>query len=205
MTNRMAMARTLEDVYRPQEAVPRSNPDRLAAAALLLGMRPQSIDRCRVLELGCALGHNLFAMADRHPESQFVGIDDSQPRIDAARRMAELAGFENVEFRNLNIATVDEQLGPFDYLICSDLYGRAPGSVQDRLLAICRSLLKPQGVAYLSYRSMPGCMLPSVLEEVVRGAGAAAGPNQDRIPRAANCWNFFRNRWLATNRAMANS
>src|SRR5262249_13468922 len=54
---------------------PRTPPDHLAAVASLFGMRPAPIDRCRVLELGCAGGGNLLPMALTLPASRFNGVD----------------------------------------------------------------------------------------------------------------------------------
>src|SRR5262249_10589850 len=49
----------------PYESYPfsQTHPDRLATVATLFGMRPAPVDRCRVLELGCAAGGNLIPMA----------------------------------------------------------------------------------------------------------------------------------------------
>ena len=60
----------------PYESYPfaQSHPDRLATLATLFGMKPQPIDDCRVLELGCASGGNLIPMAACLPGSKFVGI-----------------------------------------------------------------------------------------------------------------------------------
>src|SRR5947209_4017238 len=52
-----------------------THPDRLATVATLLGLKPPPVERCRVLELGCAGGGNLIPMALGPPESTFTGID----------------------------------------------------------------------------------------------------------------------------------
>ena len=58
---------------------PATHPDLLAVVATLYGMDPAPPDRCRVLELGCAAGGNLIALAETLPGSRFVGIDLSAP------------------------------------------------------------------------------------------------------------------------------
>src|SRR5260370_495218 len=55
--------------------MPQTHPDRLATIALLHGMTPRPIDRCRVLELGCGDGSNMIPMAYGLPGSEFVGVD----------------------------------------------------------------------------------------------------------------------------------
>ena len=62
-----------------------THPDCLATVASLMGMRPAAVDRCRVLELGCASGGNLIPMAQALPRSHFIGIESAyqaQLRID---------------------------------------------------------------------------------------------------------------------------
>jgi SAM-dependent methyltransferase len=72
---------------------------RLAAMARLFGVNAPDVRTCRVLEIGCGEGSNLIGMAVDLPESQFVGIDISQPAIDRAIELAANAGVENITFR----------------------------------------------------------------------------------------------------------
>ena len=43
----------------PTHPYPQTHPDRLATVAALFGMRPQPIDDCSLLEIGCAQGGNI--------------------------------------------------------------------------------------------------------------------------------------------------
>ena len=54
---------------------PQTHLDRFATVAYLRGMSLDSIESCRVLELGCGTADNLTAMAFQFPGSEFVGID----------------------------------------------------------------------------------------------------------------------------------
>src|SRR5437016_4128203 len=76
--------------------VPASHIEVLAAEAALAGLSPAPIERCRVLELGCASGGNLLPMADEFPGSQFVGIDMSPRQIARGQQLVERAGLSNV-------------------------------------------------------------------------------------------------------------
>jgi hypothetical protein len=42
-----------DEVLYPSGLYAQTHPDRLATMATLFGMRPEPVDRCRVLELGC--------------------------------------------------------------------------------------------------------------------------------------------------------
>ena len=64
----------------------------MAVLGVLFGMQPAPVDRCRVLELGCAGGGNLVPMAAVMPESSFVGMDLSSVQIADGQRMVEALG-----------------------------------------------------------------------------------------------------------------
>ena len=59
----------------PGSAHAESHPDHLGALGSLLGLEPCPPSSARVLEIGCAMGHNLLPMADQLPGASFVGID----------------------------------------------------------------------------------------------------------------------------------
>src|SRR5262249_50176902 len=116
---------------------PRTHPDHLAAVATLFGMRPAPIDRCRVLELGCAGGGNLIPMALTLPASRFIGVDLSARQIADGHKLAAGLALDNIDLRHLNILDVGRDLGPFDYIICHGVYCWAPGPVRNKILEVC--------------------------------------------------------------------
>ena len=63
-----------------------SHPDHLAALAAVHGVKAPAVDRCRVLEIGCARGGNILPMALELPEASFVGLDLSVRQIEEARK-----------------------------------------------------------------------------------------------------------------------
>jgi SAM-dependent methyltransferase len=133
-----------------------THPDRLASLATLLGLQPPSLDRCRVLELGCANGRNLLPMAMALPAAHFVGIDLSARQIaDGQAAVAEL-GLANLELRHANLADVDASYGLFDYILCHGVFSWVDVAIQDKILAISRANLNENGIAYVSYNIFPG-------------------------------------------------
>ncbi|MBV8518849.1 MAG: methyltransferase regulatory domain-containing protein [Acidobacteria bacterium] len=144
-----------------------THPDRLATLARLHGLTPALPERCRVLELGCANGANLIPMAMAFPESRFVGIDLSPRQIEEGRaELAEL-GIENVELRAMSILDFDASFGTFDYILCHGVFSWVTPDVQERILAIVRAQLAPQGLAYISYNTYPGWHLRRMLREML--------------------------------------
>lgn len=154
-----------DEVEYPGFPYPDTHPDHLATLATLFGMSPAPIETCRVLELGCGDGSNLVPIALERPTSTCVGIDLSSQAIERARACARALDLGNVTFRCGDIARLDPDLGPFDYVIAHGVYSWVTADVRDRLLAACREHLAPQGVAFVSYNAQPG----GHLREIVRG------------------------------------
>jgi methyltransferase-like protein/ubiquinone/menaquinone biosynthesis C-methylase UbiE len=153
-------APTLETAY---DRVPylgysfqQTHPDRLATAARLFGMSPAPLANCRVLELGCGDGGNLIPMGLELPGARFVGLDLAGQAVARGREMIAEWGVTNVELRQLDLMEVGAELGEFDYIIAHGLYSWVPAPVRDRLVELCRRHLAPEGVAYVSYNTLPG-------------------------------------------------
>jgi methyltransferase-like protein/SAM-dependent methyltransferase len=180
-----------DEVLFPSQPLSQSHPDRLAAIARLFGMKPAPADRCRVLELGCATGGNLIPMADRLPESQFVGVDYSRAQLQIAERTASLLQLKNLEFKYADIAELGNSLGEFDYVICHGVFSWVPKALQDKILEVIRDALTPQGVAYLSYNTQPGWYLRSVLREMMCSYAPLETTSTARIAKGKALLQFF--------------
>ena len=120
-----------------------TNPLRTAALARLLGMEPAAPNRCRVLDIGCATGSNIMAMAALNPDSEYVGVDLSQVQIAYGRKVAADTGLFNVTLHAIDLAAIDESFGTFDYIIAHGLYSWIPAEARDGLMRICRDHLAP--------------------------------------------------------------
>jgi methyltransferase-like protein len=173
------------------EPLPQSHPDHLAAVATLFGMRPPTVDRCRVLELGSATGGNLIPMAEGLPQSQFVGIDDSQAQIAAGRRVADALGLANLELRHADIGEIGRELGTFDYILAHGVFSRLSPEAQDQLLALCGSLLNQQGVALVSYNVLPGWHERSIIREVLWRHAPPGAAASERLAQGRALLEFF--------------
>jgi methyltransferase-like protein/ubiquinone/menaquinone biosynthesis C-methylase UbiE len=162
-----AILNTYNAVSYPGYPFPQAHPDRLATLATLFGMNPARIDDCSVLELGCGDGAHLIPMALAFPESNFVGIDLASEPIAKAREISERLGLGNITLRELDIMDVPAHIGEFDYVIAHGLYSWVPPAVRDKVLAICKASLAPDGVAYVSYNTYPGGHLREMLREMM--------------------------------------
>jgi methyltransferase-like protein/SAM-dependent methyltransferase len=154
----------------PYESYPfaQTHPSRLATIATLFGLKPAPIDRCRVLELGCAAGGNIVPMAELHPTSEFVGIDLSGRQIADGQRVVRTAGLTHVNLRHASILDVDESYGLFDYIICHGVFSWVPDAVREKILDICSKNMTPNGVAYVSYNTYPGWRMRGMIRDMMR-------------------------------------
>jgi methyltransferase-like protein/cyclopropane fatty-acyl-phospholipid synthase-like methyltransferase len=186
-----AIGTTYDDIpyiSRPRYA---THPDCLATVATLLGLRPAPPDGCRVLELGCATGGNLIALAEALPGSRFAGIDLSPKQVAPGQAVVRALGLANVELRPLSILDIDESFGEFDYLICDGVYSWVPEAVREKILSVCRRHLAPQGVAYVSYNTYPGWHQRGLVREMLNfHAGRFAGP-AERVRQARALLDFL--------------
>ena len=156
-----------DEVPYPSYTHKQTHPDRLAVIASLLGLQPAPVDRCRVLELGCGDGSNLVPMAMSLPHSEFVGVDRAAHPVEAGNEILTSLGLKNIRIKQRDVLKLSPELGKFDYIIAHGLYAWVPDNVKEKILSVCRSHLKPQGVAYVSYNAYPGGHISDMLRNML--------------------------------------
>jgi len=144
-----------------------THPDRLATVATLLGLDPPPVEHCRVLEIGCASGGNLFPMAYALPHAQFVGFDYSTRQIADGQAKLEKLGLPNIRLEHKNILDIGPDYGTFDYIVAHGIYSWVPPEVRDKVLAVCQQNLAPNGIAYVSYNTYPGWHMLGAVREMM--------------------------------------
>jgi methyltransferase-like protein/cyclopropane fatty-acyl-phospholipid synthase-like methyltransferase len=184
-------ANTYDEVPYESFSFPQTHPDRLATVATLFALKPAPVERCRVLELGCASGGNLVPMASDLPDSSFVGIDLSARQVADGVRAVEELGLKNLELRHASILDVDASYGQFDYVICHGVYSWVPANVQDKILQVCATRLNPDGVAYVSYNTYPGWHLRGLVRDVMRYHARRFAAPADRVRQSRALLNFL--------------
>lgn len=147
---------TYEEVPYASRPYAYATPDRLATVARLHGLRPPDVRTARVLEIGCSEGGNLIPRALVYPDATFVGIDPGAHHIREAHRVTEALGLRNITFERRGVEDLVEADGPFDYIICHGVYSWVDEAVQGEILRACHRFLVPNGVAYVSYNTLPG-------------------------------------------------
>ena len=178
----------------PYETFPRqqTHPDRLAAVARLFGMDPAPVASCRVLEIGCGDGGNLIPMAYYLPGGCFTGIDLAAEPIAAGCATADELELRNLTLQAADLRDIGPESGEFDYIIAHGIYSWIPGDVRDRLMAVCRERLAPQGVALISYNVFPGRYISQMLREMMRYHTRGVADAAARIEQARWFLQFLR-------------
>lgn len=146
-----------------------------AVAARLGGLCTAEPRHARVLEIGCASGHNLLPLALRWPQSQWVGIDLAIPAITEARQLAAEAGIGNAEFHAVDLRYFDPGDSPFDYIIAHGVFSWVPDDAKFALLDFCRRHLAPTGVATISFNLATGWAQRLPVVAMARALQAATG------------------------------
>lgn len=156
----------------PPMSHPVTHPMLVAAAATLAGLHPPMASSARILEVGCASGHNILPLAQAFPNATFTGVDFSTPAIELARAAASAAGLTNITFIQADLRTFDPGPQRFDYIIAHGVYSWVERDTQTALLNLCHHALSENGVACISYNVLPGWSLRQPLALL---AGALAG------------------------------
>jgi len=168
----------------PTFANPESHPDRMAAIAILHGLRPAPVERCRVLEIACNDGGNLIPMAYGLPHSEFVGFDLAPSPIQRGQKRVDSLGLTNIQLFAGNLMNVGPELGRFDYIVAHGLYSWIPDAVRDRLMALCGELLNENGIAYVSYEALPGAYVRLLTRDIMKlGTKQIMNP-EERVAQA---------------------
>jgi methyltransferase-like protein/SAM-dependent methyltransferase len=135
---------------------PQTHPLLLQGIGRIFGLSAPAPDTARILEIGCAAGANILAIASCYPQSKCVGIDYSLKQIDAGQKEVKSLGLANLELKHMSVTEVTKSFGTFDYILCHGVLSWVPADVQDKIFEVCNSNLAPDGIAYISYNTLPG-------------------------------------------------
>lgn len=141
-------------------------PRRLATAALWQGHRPPDPSQAfRYVDLGCGQGVGLCVMAALHPQAHFIGVDFLPEHIAHGRSLAAAAQLANITFLEadfLELAAAPEAelqrlgLHQSDMAAAHGLLTWVAPPIRSALLRLAQRLLRPGGLFYVSYNTLPG-------------------------------------------------
>lgn len=129
---------------------------------------PQQLSGCRILDLGCGAGRDVYALSQLvGPEGSVVGIDMTEEQLCVAQNHqsyhTQSFGFDNVHFLRGYIERLDEldlDAASFDVIVSNCVVNLSPDKAA--VLRGVHRLLKPGGEFYFSDvyadRRVPACL-----------------------------------------------
>ena len=144
------------------------HPARLATIGTLFGLDVAPLANCRILELACGDGLNIVPIAATLPNATLVGFDFAARPVARAQAMARDLGLSNIELLQLDLRELPADLGNFDYIIAHGLYSWIPANVRAHVLPLIKRHLAPNGVAFVSYNTLPGCHMRRTVWEMLK-------------------------------------
>jgi SAM-dependent methyltransferase len=180
-----------DTVLYPNSAHSQTHPARTAATARLHGVPAASPARCRVLEVGGGAGGNLVPMAYAYPDSEFVGVDLATTPVTRGNADIAALGLKNVRIVAADVRAIGEEYGTFDYVIAHGLFSWVPEAARAAILDLCRRVLAPSGVAYISYNALPGGLFRQVMWDFAKYHTTGLDDPAEKIRQAREAYRFL--------------
>ncbi|OZG32182.1 methyltransferase regulatory domain-containing protein [Rickettsia endosymbiont of Culicoides newsteadi] len=170
----------------PYESFPftYTRPEHLRTIGLVFGMQPPMVENARILDIGCGEGGNMINFAESYPQSYSLGIDLSKTQIDNGLKVVNSLGLKNIELKHLSILDIDESFGKFDYIICHGVISWVPDEVREKIFAISSKLLSPNGIAFISYNTLPGWNMQKTIRDMMMFHSAIFTDKHDKLQQA---------------------
>ena len=164
------------------------SPAWLNYVAALNGAAPRDLNQpFDYLELGCAFGHSTMTNAAAFARARFFGCDVNAQHIDGAQRLASALSIGNVQFNRASFQELAAgDLPTFDFITLHGVYSWVDADARSAIRRLIAERLKPGGLLYVSYNSLPGWAAEVPLRRLlVELAATAAGDSAERARAAA--------------------
>jgi SAM-dependent methyltransferase len=135
-------------------------------------------------ELGCGTGLSLVLHAAANPQGRFYGVDLNGEHIKRAEATARAGGLTNVTFLEEDFSNLLERdLPAFDQVALHGVYSWISPAIRREVLGFLGGRLKPGGLLYLSYNTLPGWAQQAPLRHFMHTAAGARGTTLERVEK----------------------
>lgn len=136
-------------------------PVALRLATLVAGFEVPALDSgFDYCELACGQGLTATLLAAANPRGRFTAVDFNPAHIAHARAVADRHGIDNLTFLENSfeelVAAPVGTLPLFDVVTLHGVYSWVSPATRAAIVEFLRRYLKPGGIAYVSYNSLPG-------------------------------------------------
>ncbi|MDX2050318.1 MAG: class I SAM-dependent methyltransferase [Rickettsiaceae bacterium] len=180
---------------------PQSSPIHLRTIGGVFGLNAPDLANARILELGCAAGGNIIPFAYMYPNSKCVGVELSKNQVEQGTNLIEKLGIKNIELKHMSITDIDESFGEFDYIIAHGVFSWVPRLVQDKILEICSKNLSKNGIAYISYNTLPGWNMIKSIREMMLYHSQGFSDEREKVVQARLLLQFIKDATVDNNSA----
>lgn len=128
-------------------------------ALLLAGFAPLDLSGgYTYCELGCGHGYTTALLAASNPDGKFWGVDFNPAHVAGANKLKANAGIANVTYLEKSFAELTSvpDLPAFDFIALHGVWSWINAANRDAIMAFIYAKLKPGGVVYNSYNTLPG-------------------------------------------------
>lgn len=193
------------DIAYPETFFRELSPVWLNYVAALGQVPPRDLEQpFTYLELGCGLGSSAITHAAAFPKGRFHACDINRAHIAHARERAATLGVHNIELETCAFEELLREPRPaFDFIVAHGVYSWVAADQRRIIRRLVRETLKPGGLLYLSYNSLPGWAsempLRKLLVELAAGEAAGTTARTERALRSLQCIGNGRLKFMDAN------
>lgn len=199
-----ASGATTPEIQYSYGSYPESTPQRMHTLARIFGCNAIDYKSASVLELGCAQGNNIIPLAVKYPQASFVGVDISSAQVAIGQKIITDLGLTNIQLECRNITEIDSEFGKFSYLIANDVFSAVGDEVRQKIFSIVKQNTVADGLAYISYKVLPGWNFTKILRELMLFNVRKENDVKKRLEQAKKVLKLFGERLKGHNHYYAN-
>jgi SAM-dependent methyltransferase len=121
--------------------------------------RPEEFRGKRLLDFGCGYGASTFGMANLLPETEILGVELLQERVEVAEKIAALQGISNVRFLcSPSGDQLPDDIAQFDFVMLSAVYEHLLPRERRIIMPLLWSAMKEGAAIFINqtpYRYFP--------------------------------------------------
>ena len=100
-------------------------------------------------------------------------------------------GLDNLKLVEGGVESLDFDQHEFDYIIAHGVYSWVSPRVQSEMFRLIQACLSDNGVAYISYNTLPGWHIRSVARDLMMSAVDEAASIKEQVAAARNALEHF--------------